>query len=185
MPYRFQLAETQHLANLPSIELAAAAQFPLADLPAPLRHRSTPIGAFKEAQQRQLLWVAIPREGGQPVGFLLADQIADRLHIAELDVHPDHARRGIGSRLVQQLLHAAVNYGVPAVTLTTFTHLPWNAPFYRQLGFEELPRGACDAPLSAILKQEADNGLANRVAMLYDLSDTCVQARAVTDTTLL
>jgi GNAT superfamily N-acetyltransferase len=59
-------------------------------------------------------------------------------HLQELDVAPDWGRRGIGRRLVARVVAWASTSGCERVTLTTFTAVPWNAPFYERLGFAAL-----------------------------------------------
>ena len=41
--------------------------------------------------------------------------------------------------LVEQARKWASENALPAVTLTTFSHLPWNKPLYEHLGFRVLP----------------------------------------------
>ena len=93
------------------------------------------------------------------------------IHLEELDVHPDHGRKGLGRKLVQTVLDWARDEGYPAVTLTTFIHLPWNAPFYETFGFVRLPESALSDGLRAELDWEVDQGLERekRVAMRCDL----------------
>ena len=46
--------------------------------------------------------------------------------------------------------------GATQVTLTTYRDLPWNAPFYRRLGFMEPP--IMPAHLTNLLRLEAEHG---------------------------
>ena len=62
----------------------------------------------------------------------------DRPHLEEVDVHPDHGRRGVGTALVRAVCDWVRRSGHAEITLTTFRALPWNMPFYRRLGFEEM-----------------------------------------------
>jgi predicted N-acetyltransferase YhbS len=90
-------------------------------------------------------------------------------HLEELDVHPDHGWRRLGTRLVRTVCEWASVRGYRAVTLTTFRDVPWNVPFYARLGFEEVPGALLSPALRAILEDEAKRGLARsrRVAMRY------------------
>ena len=59
---------------------------------------------------------------------------------------------------------------LPAVTLTTFRDVPWNAPFYARLGFRVIE--ALSPGLQAIRDHERDIGddaFGSRVAMQIDL----------------
>ena len=68
------------------------------------------------------------------------------IYIEELSVHVDHQRKLLASRLVREVQNCARRLSkfqeplkVVAVTLTTFRDVPFNAPFYRQCGFHEIP----------------------------------------------
>jgi hypothetical protein len=57
------------------------------------------------------------------------------------------------------------------MTLTTFGHLPWNAPFYERMGFVRLEEADLSESLREELDWEAAHGLerSKRVAMRLDL----------------
>jgi hypothetical protein len=57
------------------------------------------------------------------------------------------------------------------LTLTTFTHVPWNAPYYERLGFRPLPEAELTPGLVAIRQNEAAHGLDRwpRLSMRRDL----------------
>ena len=69
------------------------------------------------------------------VGFLFAELLLDALHIEEVAVHRDWQGRGIGTMLIATAVEAARVSGRRSVSLTTFRHVPWNAPYYERLGF--------------------------------------------------
>ncbi len=71
---------------------------------------------------------------GQPIGFILTEPLDDALFIVEVAVHQDWQHQGIGRMLLKQVIEGAQQMGYPAVTLTTFREVPWNAPFYTRLG---------------------------------------------------
>lgn len=106
---------------------------------------------------------------GIPVGFG-GGYVADGwLHVAEVDVHPDWQRRGIGRRLMAALLDDARARSLMGATLTTDRFAAFNAAFYLSLGFEPLARDACPTRLQAILAAEEGRGLdpRRRVAMVH------------------
>lgn len=83
---------------------------------------------------------------GAPIGFALVDMLGARhSHLQEIDVLPSHGRHGVGTALVATVLQWARRSGHVQTTLTTFRALPWNMPFYRKSGFQEV----CPAELSA------------------------------------
>ncbi len=106
-----------------------------------------------------------------PVAYLIAERVEGSLHVEQVSVHPDHARRGIGRSLLEHLATVAVGGGVPALTLTTFTEVPWNAPYYARCGFRALGEDALTPGLREIRARETAHGLDRwpRVCMRRDL----------------
>lgn len=136
--YVIRLAEPDDIALLPSIERQAVRLFEnwLAEtgLTLEVLEQVTSAEEFEDARARGQLWVAVSATDG-PVGFaqvVILDQLA---HLDELDVIPTYGRRGIGSRLVDEVCQWAAQAGYERVTLSTFRHVPWNAPFYERRGF--------------------------------------------------
>ncbi|WP_407549149.1 GNAT family N-acetyltransferase [Streptomyces sp. Pv4-95] len=93
---------------------------------------------------------------GRPAGYLLWDPVDGCAHIEQVSVHPEYARRGIGRALIER---AERDSGLGALTLTTFAEVPWNAPYYRRLGFRVLDDTALTPGLRAIRAHEAALGL--------------------------
>ena len=62
--------------------------------------------------------------------------------------------------------------GFASVTLTTFRHLAWNAPFYARSGFAVLGDQELTPALRQRLQAEADMGLdpTKRIAMRFELT---------------
>jgi GNAT superfamily N-acetyltransferase len=154
------------IAALPAIERAAAERFRGWNVPDAIMREATPSSIFEAARAGGLLWVALDR-GGNPVGFAYVESTPRRVHLKELDVHPDHGRRGIGTALLRAVERWAIASERSEITLTTFRDVPWNAPFYEALGFELVAPADLDAELKERLDAEAERGLdpARRVAM--------------------
>ena len=74
---------------------------------------------------------------GEPVGFVHVEVVDGFAHLAQLSVHPDVMRQGIGSALVRAAMREARDLGYDRLSLTTYRDLPWNGPFYAGLGFVE------------------------------------------------
>jgi GNAT superfamily N-acetyltransferase len=112
-------------------------------------------------------WVSVD-DDGRPVAYLVAEVVDGHAHIEQVSVRPGHARRGLGSALVDTLAAWAVERGLPALTLTTFTEVPWNAPYYERLRFRVLEDGEIGDGLRDIRRSEAARGLDAwpRVAMI-------------------
>jgi GNAT superfamily N-acetyltransferase len=105
-----------------------------------------------------MAWVAEDADA-DPIGYLLARLVDTNLHVEQVSVHPRHARRGIGRALLQHASRYAAHLGVRALTLTTFEHVPWNAPYYRRCGFEFLDRSDWTPGLREIRERESAAGL--------------------------
>lgn len=161
-----QLANEGHIPALLKIELKAAEIFSEADLPAPLRTETVLFEEHLDAVHNGLLFVAL-EDDALPVGFAITKKIGSYLHLLELDVDPRMQRQGIGTSLLEGVMEMATNRGFQWVTLTTFRHLPWNAPWYRKFGFRILDVGEIQPFLKKILEEEKAKGLnpLNRVAM--------------------
>jgi GNAT superfamily N-acetyltransferase len=106
-----------------------------------------------------------------PVGYALVDLVDANAHLEQLSVRPGHGRRGLGAALLQHVCQWAAARGFDAVTLTTFTSVPWNAPYYARHGFRVLSEDELGPELRALRALEAEHGLdpASRVCMQRDL----------------
>ncbi|MFD5094598.1 GNAT family N-acetyltransferase [Amycolatopsis thailandensis] len=97
--------------------------------------------------------------GDDPVAYLLAEVVDGHGHIEQVSVHPDHARRGLGRRLIEHVAEWAAREGLAGLTLTTYAEVPWNAPYYARLGFEILDEEALTEGLRAVRAREIARGL--------------------------
>jgi GNAT superfamily N-acetyltransferase len=168
--YAIRPARADEVARLPVIERAAAQLF-----------RGRNVGTFSlddvldaathaRAQREGRLFVA--DRAGEPVGFAIGAHVGGTPQLRELDVHPDHGRRGLGARLVAAVVEWARAQGAASLTLSTFRDVPWNAPFCERLGFRALEAGELDEAQRALLAREAALGLPSerRVVMRLALS---------------
>ncbi|MFD6342430.1 GNAT family N-acetyltransferase [Streptomyces sp. NPDC060131] len=96
---------------------------------------------------------------GRPIAYLIHDTVDGAAHVEQVSVHPDAARRGVGRALLGHLAERAVHAGLPALTLTTFAEVPWNAPYYARLGFRTLAEDELTDGLREIRRTEAAHGL--------------------------
>lgn len=97
--------------------------------------------------------------GRGPVGYLIASIVDGNAHIDQVSVLPDCRGSGIGRRLIDRAVRWAANLRLPAITLTTFTEVPWNGPYYRRLGFRYLDPAAETPQLHALRAAEIAHGL--------------------------
>jgi GNAT superfamily N-acetyltransferase len=181
--YRILPARPADVRRLAAVELAAA-RLLAGHAPPSVLGETTAVQDLARAQAEGRLWVALADD--QPVGFAHVELIEPAAaHLQEIDVHPDHGRRGLGRRLVTTVCEWARDVGRRSVTLTSFRDVPWNMPFYARLGFEEIPAGDLSPALASVLRDEARRGLdpTRRVAMRrrLDLRDTTLRVARPTD----
>jgi len=169
--YAIGPAQPSSVGPLPEVEVRAAAIFSPEDIPLHLRSEGLAAEFFERAAREGRLWTAVHRSSQVSVGFALATIVDGSAHLLEMDVLPEHARRGLGRALAGEVATWARAQGFPTVTLTTFRHLPWNAPFYRRLGFVEISDSDLSPELAQHLAREAEHGLdpTQRTAMRLTL----------------
>jgi ribosomal protein S18 acetylase RimI-like enzyme len=156
-------ATVEDLPRLAEIETRAAEIFPAEELPFE-EMETVPAEILAASIANSMLWVAEVKDAG-PVGFVMAQAMDDCFHIAEIDVLPEHGRKGIGSALLEHACAVAKQRGFRYASLTTFEHIPWNAPFYARHGFERVENLREFQFMAEILDAEAQMGLKNRIAM--------------------
>jgi GNAT superfamily N-acetyltransferase len=166
MNFSISPASASDLERIPDIEARAAALFQqIEGLVIPTGVRT--LAELRRGLEAGLLWVARD-EGGLRLGFALATLVDERMHLEELGVLPEFGRRGVGTGLVRQVIEEARLRGLPGLTLCTYRDVPWNAPFYRHLGFRALRTREIGPELLRKMADEARQGLAPalRVAMI-------------------
>jgi GNAT superfamily N-acetyltransferase len=163
--YTITRAIREDIPFLSPIELAAASLL-AGYAPFCVLQETTSDAEFEEARSDGRLWVV--RASGAPVGFALSEILEPTVaHLKEIDVHPDHVRRGLGTQLVLTACNWAQRERYESLTLTTFRHVPFNMPFYARLGFEVIPDDELSPQLRSVLFDESRRGLDpnHRVAM--------------------
>jgi GNAT superfamily N-acetyltransferase len=162
-----------HLTELPvlqAIERAAGRMFRDVGMPEVAELGPWPLSVMTASQQAGRLWVVVG-DADEPVAYLMADLVDGCMEIDQVTVHPDSARRGLGRALLEYAADRAAADGLPALTLTTFAHVPWNAPYYSRCGFRVLDDAELTPGLRAIRQREAAVGMDRwpRVCMRRDL----------------
>jgi GNAT superfamily N-acetyltransferase len=140
--YRIRKARGDEVAALQAIDLASAQLFVGLGL-IDFGPEGAPAEPIPEDRLRRgfgdgLVWAAVD-DREQTVGFALCSDRGDDLYLDQLSVLPEHGRRGLGARLVRRCLAEAATRSHARVSLSTFRKVPWNGPFYRKLGFREVP----------------------------------------------
>lgn len=159
-----QIALTADCQQLQMIERAAATLFPAGRIPDV--DDVMPLDELQKAAEDGLLFIAT--SGGVTVGFAVAQQFDDSLHLAVMAVHPDHGKRGYGRALVLAVCAEAARRQHARITLTTFEDVPFNGPFYCTTGFRPLRDAELSPALRSILEHESALGMMNRIAMVCD-----------------
>jgi GNAT superfamily N-acetyltransferase len=148
-------------ADLPvlrDIERAAGRAFSALGMDAVAEDEPPSLDALRRFATEGRAWVATD-DRDRPVAYLLADVVDGCAHLEQVSVHPDHAGRGLGRELIQHLGSWAAERELPAITLTTYTEVPWNAPYYRRLGFRLLADAELTPGLRRLRAAEAARGL--------------------------
>ena len=108
-------------------------------------------------------------QGDPYAALMVLDDVDGEPYLEQLSVRPQHMRKGIGSRLLEQAI--AQSRSRAALWLTTYNHVPWNRPFYERAGFRVVPEPECGAQLREVLRlqREALPEPEQRVAMKLSL----------------
>jgi GNAT superfamily N-acetyltransferase len=166
-----RVAAPKDFASLRDIERAAGRLFTEIGMDEIASDEPPSLDALSQYSDRGHAWVLVDDQDS-PVGFALVDVVDGCAHIEQLSIHPRHHRRGYGRVLIHQIATWAQDRGMPAVTLTTFRDVPWNAPYYERCGFHELTETELSPGLAEVRARETDHGLdpRTRVCMRLGLS---------------
>ena len=166
--YLVRLAKEKELFLLNELENAAAEIFRDTKYALEINQECLSLELLKQQHQQNLVWIAVT-ESDRPVGFAVVLIIDGLAHLHELSVTPQYGRQGIGTKLTQEVINWAKQANFPAITLSTFRNIPWNAPFYRRLGFQEIPPVEIGQDLDNIRNKEAAAGLPIEERILMSL----------------
>ncbi|MEU8624604.1 GNAT family N-acetyltransferase [Streptomyces sp. NPDC048669] len=167
---RIRPARRSDLPLLQDIERAAGEPFRTVGMSRVADDEPPPLDVLDEYRRAGRAWVTV-RPDDRPLGYLVADPVDGAAHIEQVSVHPSAARRGLGGGLISHTESWAAAEGLTALTLTTFSHVPWNAPYYARLGFRVLTEAELTDGLRKIRAEEAEHGLDRwpRVCMRRDV----------------
>ncbi len=153
--------QEKEMALLAEIEDQADQIFPSGLIPP--NAANYPIEHLKRANGHGSLIVASDDE--QIVGFAVAEPRGQAYHLFLIAVWPQWGRQGIGGALLNQIGRDAIEKNLEKITLTTFSNIEWNAPYYKKKGFVTVFDFKSCPYLREILEAEAKEGFTNRVAM--------------------
>lgn len=169
-PVTVRAVRPDELEDLREIERMAGVHFRDIGMAEVAEDEPLPVGVLSSYQRGGRAWAAAD-PADRAVAYLLTDDVDGNVHIEQVSVRPDHAGRGIGRTLLEHAAAGAAARGVPALTLTTFADVPWNAPYYLRCGFRVLPEREWTPGLREIRRRETLHGLDRwpRVCMRRDL----------------
>lgn len=159
-------ARYDELEKLREIERAAGELFRGAGMHAVANDEPLSIAELAVFQGDGRAWV-FADEADEPVAYLLVDVVDGNAHVEQVSVRPTHGRQGLGSALLEAAAAWAEASALPALTLTTYRDVPWNAPYYERLGFRAVDEAQMTPGLLRVRDEETARGLARwpRVAM--------------------
>ncbi len=168
---RIRPAAPGELPALQDVERAAGAPFRDLGMPEIADDDPPALGELERYRRAGRCWVAADEGDGRPLAYLIAEPVDGALHVEQVSVHPDAARRGVGRALLAHAADRAREEGLTALTLTTFAEVPWNAPYYLRLGFRVLDESGLTPGLKRIRAEESAHGLDHwpRVCMRQEL----------------
>ncbi len=159
-------ARWDDLPKLRELERAAGAPFRNLGMHAVADDEALAIAELAVFQKTGRAWV-IPDDTDEPVAYLLVDVVDGNAHVEQVSVHPTYARQGLGRALLDTAAAWAEHHELTALTLTTYSDVPWNGPYYKRLGFRALEESQMTPGLRRVREHEAARGLARwpRVTM--------------------
>jgi predicted N-acetyltransferase YhbS len=159
----FRPARPDEIETIRALERASAQRF-VGLMDALAADEPSPAGVLAIRIADGGLIVAVEDEA--VVGFAMFRRVEARSYVEQLDVLPAFAGRGIGAALLDAV--AARAAGLDGLSLSTFRDVPWNAPYYRRLGFVEV--AALTPGMADIREEHIRRGLDedSRVFMVRD-----------------
>ena len=142
---------------LPQIEKEADRRYARAGLRRVLDMQPAGLASLEQGRRGGLLWLAVSRVG-RPVGFALMKVHGGTIWLDQLSVLDRWQRHGHGAALIDSSAARARALWFDALYLSTYRDVPWNGPYYKRRGFEEVPRSAFTRPLRIVLLTERSQG---------------------------
>ena len=102
---------------------------------------------------------------GTLAAFVMFRPLEDSLYLEQIDVAPTFEGRRIGAALIDAVAERAASAGLARLTLSTFRDVPWNAPYYRRLGFVDIADVALSDALLTVRREHEARGLDERARL--------------------
>lgn len=168
----YRTARSADIPAIQRVEVAAGERFSGVGMPEIAADKPPERRLLSKRIDRCQLWVAVDQDDAV-IGYCMVLQVDGVVHLDQVSVDPDFAGHRIGSALISIVSDWAASHGVSTITLFTFENVPWNAPYYRKLGFRDVELADLSPGLAAIWEQEraADLGRWERVALARKLAN--------------
>lgn len=165
--YSIRRSAPADLLALRDIELKAASRFAGLGLIDHMLDSAMDPERLSSLINDELVWVACFED--TPVGFAATSFLGGSKEylLEELDVVPEHGGNKLGGGLISAAEEFADQKSLRRIILSTFSGVPWNAPFYSKLGFEIMPPEDYSPEIKQLRQHESELGLpmAQRVIM--------------------
>jgi len=89
-----------------------------------------------ELVKNQLAHYIVIEENNEIVGYGGVWYIMDEGHITNVAIHPEHRKKGLGKKLVQGMINAAIHYEINHMTLEVRKSNVAAITLYERMGFE-------------------------------------------------
>ena len=161
----FRVARLDEIETVRAIERASAQRF-VGLMDALAADEPSPAAVLAARIQAGGLVMAV--DGDQLVGVVMFRPVETFAYVEQIDVLPTYGGRRIGAGLLDVVADRARANGLAGLSLSTFKAVPWNAPYYRRLGFVEVADEALTPGMRAIREEHLARGLdeAARVFMV-------------------
>ena len=130
----FRFAELDEIEAVRAIEYEAAQRFATIGMTGIADAQPMKADFVRRKIEASEIIVAV-NDAARCVAFVMFAPLSTRFYIEELDVLTAWAGRRIGAELIEQVDGLARKAGAQQLVLSTFRDVPWNAPYYRRLGF--------------------------------------------------
>jgi GNAT superfamily N-acetyltransferase len=153
-----RLGRSADLAAVVAVEVAAGAMFADIGMVAPALSAPPDVSELDRLIGAERLWVAVD-DGDRAVGYLAVTVVDGACHVAQVSIDPAVSHRGVGRTLIENVASWARDRGFITMTLTTYSDVPWNAPYYERLGWRRMTDDDLAPGLRAIRAHEVAVGL--------------------------
>ncbi len=154
---RIRLASADDVPKVAPLEKAAAELFRTIGMDAVADDPPIADTILLQAVEDNRLWVAV--EYGVLKAYLLGDFLPQSLHIEQVTVHPDAARRGLGALMIESVSADPRSKQRGLLTLTSFANVPWNGPYYERIGFVDIPESEWPEGVAEKVAADSKHGL--------------------------